>query len=131
MTVADDLELVRDNGRLVCDWSVWRNTCEMARAFGWKPSSVKPIRLSLIKLIDNPDGGLVSDEDAQCLARAIHLCIDMLAANQRPTRRRIASLMWFAGKGDFEGDSMLVHLDEPARIAEFCQFGGFRLNYAG
>jgi len=125
--VAIDLELLRRHERLMCDWSVWRNTCEMASAFGWKPRSAKPMRQSLTEWIDNSDGGMVSDEDARCLARAILLCIGMLATNQRPTRKQMTSLIWFTGKGDFEGDSMVVHLDEPARIANYCYQGGFRM----
>jgi hypothetical protein len=32
-----NFELVRGNERLECDFLVWSDTTELARAFGWKP----------------------------------------------------------------------------------------------
>ena len=79
-----DLELVRGDERLVCDRYIWRNTCELARAFGWRPKSVNPRRLSMMKLIDETAGVEVVNEDALCLAGAILTSIDMLAIIQAP-----------------------------------------------
>ena len=33
-----ELEFVRDTQRLVCDGSDWWESCELATAFGWRPS---------------------------------------------------------------------------------------------
>ena len=96
--MALDFELVRGDERLECDWFVWRDTIGLARAFGWKPKSINLKRQTLTKWADDEAASVeVADEDAQSLARAILQSIGMLAMNQRPTRKQMASLIWFTG----------------------------------
>jgi hypothetical protein len=122
-----DFELVRGDERLLCDWSDWLRTIELARAFGWKPKSRNLTLNAMCKIrhgcVD------VADEDAQSLAQAIARCSTTLAANRRPTREQIARLMMLSSKSDFEGSSFRVRLSEPARIASFCHGGGFRMKF--
>lgn len=118
-----DFELVRGNERLLCDWFDWVGTIELARAFGWKPKSRNLTLNSMCKI--RRGGADVADEDAQSLAQAITRCVKTLAANQRPTRRQMASLLVLSVKRDFEGNTFRARLDEPARIAIFCLGGGF------
>jgi hypothetical protein len=127
-----NFELVRGNERLECDYLVWWDTTELAKAFGWKPRS--PMRLS--RDVSNP--AEVADEDAQSLAMAIRECLRILTTNKRPTRRQMASLIRLAAAGGLEGNSvglfvqqparMSVFLKEPVRIAKFCCNGGFQMN---
>jgi hypothetical protein len=120
MTVMTDIELIRGDEVFEYDSFVWRNITDLARAFGWKPRS-----RSLLKITASVE---MSDEDALSLALAIARCASMLRANQRPNRNQFASMLWFSGKSDLKGNSVFIHLDEPARIAKFCLSGGFRIN---
>ncbi len=120
-----DIELVRGDELLKCDSFVWRNITNLARAFGWKPKS-----RSLLKNTRHTASLEVSDDDAQTLALAIARCARMLIANQRPNRNQFASMVWFSGMNDIKGNSIFIHLDEPARIANYCLKGGFRINLA-
>jgi|SRR5450756_975358 hypothetical protein len=135
-----NFELVRGNERLECDFFVWSDTTELARAFGWKPRSLNPTRTSLSKLLNASNPTEVSDEDARSLAAAIRQCFWMLATNKRPTRRQIASLIssiHLTAGVSLKGDSILLFVQEPARIgvflrepvriAKFCCNGGFRM----
>jgi hypothetical protein len=122
-----DLELVRGDERLVCDRYIWRNTCEMARAFGWRPKFISSIRLSKMKLVDQIGGVEVVYEDALSLARAILSSIDMLATIERLQRRQAASYLWFTVEGSFDGNSIFIDLEDPARIASFCNGGGLHV----
>lgn len=130
-----NFELVRGNERLECDFLVWWDTTELAKAFGWKPRS--PMRLSVSKLRDVSNHPEVSDEDAQSLATAITNCLTMLTTNKRLPRRQMASLLPFIDENGL-GNSIFVFLQEPTRvgaflkepvrIAKFCRNGGFRMN---
>jgi hypothetical protein len=117
-----DLELVRGDECIKCDSFVWRNITNLARAFGWKPKS----RL-LLKDKRHTANLEVSDDDAQSLALAVARCATLLIANRRPNRNQFASMVWFSGMNDVEGNSIFIHLEEPARIAMYCLRGGFRI----
>src|ERR1700730_2797872 len=108
-----DLELVRGDERLECGWLVWWDTTELARAFGWKPRSLDPMRQSVPKLMDDSKPMEVADEDAQSLAMAITACCRMLTT-KRPTHRQMLGLVPFLA---VEGDTFVYYLEEPARIA--------------
>jgi hypothetical protein len=123
-----NFELVRGNERLECDFLVWRDITELARAFGWKPRSPNPVRPSLSKLMDDSSCAEVADEDAQSLAVAIRQCLWLLTTSQRLSRRQIARLLCLTANNDREGNSIGALLEEPARIAKFCCYGGFRMN---
>jgi hypothetical protein len=120
-----EIELVRGNERLQCDWLVWLKTTELAGAFGWTPISINPMQQSLSTSLDVSDGTEVAADDAQSLARVIKQCISVLAANQRPTRRQIAHLMMF--QNGVEGSTIYVDPNEAARIAIFCLGGSFHM----
>ena len=136
--MALEFELVRGNERLQCDWVVWLHTTELARAFGWKPRSLNATRPSLSKLMDVSNPSEVADEDALSLVMAIKECVRILITNKRPTRRQMAGLIRLAAAGGLEGNSVVlfvqeparmgVFLKEPVRIAKFCCNGGFRMN---
>jgi hypothetical protein len=121
--MALEFELVRGNDCLHCDWFVWWDTTELARAYGWKPRTPN-LRRSLVESPKYPNHTEVADEDAQSLAMAITECVRILSANKRPTRRQMSGLIRFTA---IEGNSFVVFLEEPARIANFCRNGGFRL----
>jgi hypothetical protein len=76
-----NFELVRDDERLECDFLVWWDTTELAKAFGWKLRT--PMQLSLLKLRDVSNPAEVSDEDAQSLAMAIRECLRILTTNPK------------------------------------------------
>jgi hypothetical protein len=125
-----DFVLVRANERLQCDWFVWLDTIELAKAFGWKPKSPNLSERWLSKLMRDPILTEVTDEDAHSLAVAIRECLIMFSANKRPTRKQLFGLMRFYRKTDRAGNSMLFSIDEPTRIAKFCKNGGFRMTTA-
>ena len=123
--MALEFELVRGNERLQCDWVVWLDTTDLARAFGWKPRS-RHLRQPLSNLMDYP--AEVADEDAQSLALAIRQCLSMPTTNQRLSRRQFANLLCLNAHTDRERVSVGALLEEPFRIAKFCCKGGFRMN---
>ena len=128
-----NFELVRGNDRLECDWFVWWDTTELARAFGWRPRSLNPTRPSLSKLMDVSNPPEVSNEDAQSLATAIADCLRILITNKRPTRRQMASLLPFTDANSIgafleQPARIGAFLKEPVRIAKFCVNGAFRMN---
>src|SRR2546421_286929 len=101
------LEFVRGDERLEFDQPVWLNIAELAKAFGWKPTSHKRMLQPLPGWIDDTVGVDFDNEDARSLARAITGCFCMLATNQRLTRKQSVSLHWFAGKCDAKENTIL------------------------
>jgi hypothetical protein len=102
-----------------CDWVVWLDTTDLARAFGWKPRS-RHLRQPLSKLIDDP--AEVGDEDAQSLALAIRQCLSMPTTNQRLSRRQFASLLCLNANTDRERGHVdlmqfaITSILEPTRV---------------
>jgi hypothetical protein len=117
-----ELEFVRDTERLVCDGVVWWESCELATAFGWRPSFpyAKPRSYALAKIPVN-----VPAEDALSFSKAIARCLTMLIKNERLSRKQVIAI--FLSTKEITASGICRH--QAVRLASFCTRGQFRIEH--